>query len=125
MGIAVHFAQRPAEDTRFPASSFDFAFAYILFHEIPLDIARRVVAEVCRILRPGGVFAVVDMMSAARHTSLLQDYNREYFDRHNAEPYSLAWVNTDFTALLRETGFSEIHERHSDVTISWLWEAIK
>ncbi|MCS6802169.1 MAG: methyltransferase domain-containing protein [Chloroflexota bacterium] len=125
LGIPVHFAQRPAEETRFPGEAFDLAFAYILFHEIPIEVAQRVVREVHRILRPGGIFAVVDMMSAARHTSILQDYNREYFAAHNAEPYSLAWVRADFTGMLKAAGFRAVEERPSGVTISWLWEATR
>jgi ubiquinone/menaquinone biosynthesis C-methylase UbiE len=125
LGCAVHFAQRRAEDTGFPSGWFDLVYAYILFHEVPVGVANQIVREVHRLLRPGGVFAVVDMMSASRHTSILQDYNREYFDRHNAEPYSLAWVRADFTAMLQAAGFRAIRERPSEVTISWLWEAVR
>lgn len=125
LDCAVHFAQRRAENTGFPSGWFDLVFAYILFHEVPVNVADQIVREVHRLLRPGGVFAVVDMMSATRHTSVLQDYNRAYFDRHNAEPYSLDWVRADFTAMLQTAGFRAVRERPSEVTISWLWEAVR
>ncbi|MCS7001932.1 MAG: methyltransferase domain-containing protein [Dehalococcoidia bacterium] len=125
LGIAVHFAQRAAEDTRYPANAFDIAFAYILFHETPVEVSRQIVAETRRILRPGGVFAVIDMMSAARHTTPLQQFNRAFYRDHNAEPYSVDFVTCDFTGMLRAAGFRAVTERHSAVTMSWLWVAEK
>ena len=60
LGQEVHFAQRLAEDTKFPDGHFDVVNAFILFHEVPLEAQAEILKEVFRVLRPGGIFNVFD-----------------------------------------------------------------
>ena len=46
--------------------SVDLVTAYILFHEVPTEAAKAICAEAARILRPGGVFNVVDFQTGNR-----------------------------------------------------------
>jgi len=48
------------EATRLPDASVDLYSASFLFHELPQDATAAVLAEAHRVLRPGGVFAMVD-----------------------------------------------------------------
>jgi len=103
LGIDVHFRQGLAEDTRLPAGQYDVILAYILFHEVPSRLFAPILAEVHRLLRPGGTFTVVDAPNDTR----LPAGNRLWlrFDaRYNCEPYSPAFVASDFPRLLADAG---------------------
>jgi ubiquinone/menaquinone biosynthesis C-methylase UbiE len=106
LGVAVHFVQRLAEDTRFADNSFDLATAYILFHEVSPEAGRAICAEVFRILRPGGVFDVTDFHTAVSRTA--DPYRRflRWVDHvYNAERWSHDFVHSDFLETLRSVGF--------------------
>lgn len=110
MGFDVHFAQRLAEDTRFPGNHFDIVSDYLLFHEMDAEAARKVIAETFRILRPGGVFGHLDIPTRGHPTSKQPDtiYGKAMLwniYRHNYEPWYLDCAELDFPALLREAGF--------------------
>ncbi|GIW06080.1 MAG: hypothetical protein KatS3mg060_0885 [Dehalococcoidia bacterium] len=105
LGLEVHFKQALAEDTGFPPASFDLVYAYILFHELPLDIAERVCAEAARILRPGGLFLVLDFPTAdtpmGRSRGIYGEILGDIDRRHNEEPYREDFTHSDFGAMLR------------------------
>ncbi|MFN8533082.1 MAG: class I SAM-dependent methyltransferase [Dehalococcoidia bacterium] len=105
MGLEVHFKQALAERTGFPDGSFDLVHAFILFHELPLDAADQVIAEAARVLRPGGLFCILDFptqdtpqgQSRGIYGEILGDIDR----RHNEEPYREDFTHCDFSAMLR------------------------
>ena len=106
LGVAVNFAQRLAEDTKLANGSVDLATAYILFHEVPIQIARNICAEMFRILRPGGVFDVTDFHTG--RTSALSAYRRFFSwadHKYNSERWSQEFVYADFLQILAEAGF--------------------
>ena len=103
LGVDVHFTQRLAEDTGLPDGKYDLILAYILFHEVPSKLFRPIVREVRRLLRPGGTFTIVDAPNGTQFPAP----NRVWMDfdaQFNCEPYSPAFVATDFQALLAEEG---------------------
>ena len=99
----VNFAQRLAEDNKFPDEHFDLVYSMILFHEVPTRIAEQVVREVTRVLRPGGLFVVHDFVSTENSTPL-QLYHRDYDSRYNGEPYAQEFCHCDFPKMLQEAG---------------------
>jgi ubiquinone/menaquinone biosynthesis C-methylase UbiE len=108
--IDVHFAQRLGEDTKFPDGYFDIVSAYILFHEVEADAAKKIVPEFYRILRPGGVFDYVDIQTngipdrpIAR--TILEKASSWNTHRHNVEPWWHEFSHADFPQLLSDTGF--------------------
>jgi len=106
LGVAVHFAQRLAEDTKFADDSVDLVNAYILFHEVEREAAPAVCAEVFRILRPGGVFDVTDFHTGdAAPTEPYARYLRWIDHVYNAERWSHDFVYSDFLTMLRDAGF--------------------
>jgi ubiquinone/menaquinone biosynthesis C-methylase UbiE len=107
LNLNVRFIQRLAEDTGLDSGSVDVAAAYILFHEVPAVAARRICAEVFRILRPGGVFDVTDFATgAARSKEPPFATYRSWADHHyNGERWREEFVNSDFLETLREAGF--------------------
>jgi ubiquinone/menaquinone biosynthesis C-methylase UbiE len=109
LGLEVHFKQALAEETGFPDAAFDLAQSFLLFHEVPLEVGEQIACEVCRILRPGGVFAIHDLATREPNVRApLRDY-MTYFNRDdNGEPYLVDFTFSDFAATLRRAGFAEV-----------------
>ena len=114
-GLDVNFAQMAAEDLKFPDNHFDVVYAYIVFHELPIEVARRVIAEAYRVLRPGGVFTILDFQSAKTWTPF-DAYIRDYDMHSNGEPYSMDFCHWDVPAALEAAGFTAIEEAAVDVS---------
>jgi SAM-dependent methyltransferase len=109
-GIAVHFAQRLAEDCRFPDAHFDMVTDHIMFHEIAPEFIEKAVAEIYRVLRPGGVFNHVELGTIGHPKVRLNDTvagkaGRWLDSRLNVEPWKIAYTLIDFPAMLRKVGF--------------------
>ena len=104
-GVDVNFKHGLAEDTGFEDESIDAVLAFILFHEVPRRIAKEIVEETFRTLRPGGKFTVFDFKNEGGNTSPGFRYIVDFDSRDNCEPYSPGFVATDFRQLLRDTGF--------------------
>lgn len=103
----VHFAQRLAEDTKFPDNHFDLVISYIMFHEVTSEAQDKIIAETKRILRPGGVFFPMDFQTgkqAPKNTpyrafAIWQDH------KFNGEPWRVEYASRDFGEVIRGHGF--------------------
>ena len=108
LGIDVHFAQRLAEDTKFPDNHFDIVTAQILFHEVTIDGANDIIRETHRVLRPGGKFLALDgsfLVRQPRKTA----YNRWrvwWTDQWNTEVHYIPYSEYDFPKAFRAAGFN-------------------
>jgi ubiquinone/menaquinone biosynthesis C-methylase UbiE len=102
----VHFKQALAEATGFEDGSFDCVLSYILFHEVTVAAMKEIVAEMYRVLRPGGTFSIYEFPNNDQNQvppsyRFLIDYD----SRNNCEPYSPAFVASDFRGILADAGF--------------------
>lgn len=103
----VHFKQALAEDSGFADGEFDMVVSYILFHEVPVKKMKEIIAEMFRVLRPGGVFSIYEFPSnndgqvSASHRFMI-----DYDSRDNCEPYSPGFIASDFKAILEDAGFT-------------------
>ncbi len=109
--LDVNFAQRLAEDTKFPDGHFDIVSDYLLFHEVTVPAAEKIVTEIHRILRPGGVFNHDDSPTEGNPNvpvpKTIYAKARLWEDhRHNFEPWIPGYRDSDFPGLLRKTGFT-------------------
>ncbi len=109
MGSDVHFQHALAEATPFEDGSFDAVFAYILFHEVPEFSFQEIVAEVHRLLRPGGTFTVIDAPNGTGFPAPNRMW-LEFDAQYNCEPYSPAFVASDFAGLLKQQGFDAVDQ---------------
>jgi SAM-dependent methyltransferase len=107
LGKDVHFAQRLAEDTKFPDNHFDLVISYIMFHEVTSEAQDKIIAEAKRVLRPGGVFFPMDFLTgkqapkntAYRTFAIWQDH------KFNGEPWRMEYSSRDFGELVKKHGF--------------------
>jgi ubiquinone/menaquinone biosynthesis C-methylase UbiE len=96
------FSQRAAEATGYPADSFDLVTATMLIHEVPMPVLRCILAEAFRVLRPGGLLAVLDF---AHTGEAFRDFVMDGHGARNNEPYMPHLFRTDVRRMLLETGF--------------------
>jgi 2-polyprenyl-3-methyl-5-hydroxy-6-metoxy-1,4-benzoquinol methylase len=110
LGYDVNYSQRNAESTGFPDAHFDAIGSCIVFHEISPEARPRVVKEIFRLLRPGGVYHHVDFITAGHPkytpTKTITGLAGKWVDhRHNVETWSPAYQTSDFPGLMRSVGF--------------------
>ena len=106
LGVAVNFAQRLAENTGFPDNHFDLVTSYLLHHEVPAEVTRKIIAEVQRITRPGGVFYPLDFGTGGAVMPPRLLYGRWWDHRWNNEAWSLEYHAMPFTEEIGKRGFS-------------------
>lgn len=101
-----------AEDTGLPVASFDLITLQFVCHELPQQPTRAVLAEAARLLRPGGVIALVD-----------QDPDSAVIRRlpapiatllKSTEPYLEDYFRLDLPAALEQAGFVEVRREACD-----------
>ena len=106
LNVPVHFAQRLAEDSKFPDDHFDIVTAYIMFHEVSAAAAVDIINEIYRVTRPGGVFYPMDFeMLPVSGESAFTKFRRQWDHRWNNEVWRLEWAALDFPAVVRAAGF--------------------
>jgi SAM-dependent methyltransferase len=104
-GIAVHFHQRDAAATRFPAHHFDLILSNILFHETSAEKIPQILAECRRLLAPGGAMLHVDVATRREQMPLADRLMSDWQVRWNGEPFWTGFASTDIRAALAGAGF--------------------
>ncbi len=96
-GLPIDFQLGVIEQIAFPDQSFDVVLNTFMMHHLPHDLKRQGLAEIARVLKPGGRLLVVD------------------FKRQEDHPVRSDWLGTtgeigvqDLPALMKEVGFSRI-----------------
>jgi len=103
--LHVSFVEAPAQALPFPDGSFDVTFSTIMLHHLPRKGREQAIAEMRRVLRPGGRALIVEF-SASK--GLLGPFHRHgHVDRD------------DILAMVRSAGMMPVHSgeaaRRSDL----------
>lgn len=91
-----------AEVMPIETASQDVVTAIFLFHELPGEVRRRVSAEIARILKPGGLFVLVDSLQLGDRPGW--DAMLETFPDRFHEPYYGHYLADDLDAVLTAAG---------------------
>ncbi len=78
--------------------------AMLLFHEIPAPVARRVIGEALRVLRPDGAFTILDF-GGDRSSDVYSMFFAEMDAANNGEPYLTEYRRSNIEDLVQEAGF--------------------
>ncbi len=103
-----------AEAMPFADQTFDAVTSVFLFHELPSDVRRNVMREALRVVRPGGLFAVID--SAQRDDSPEIMWFLEQFPVLYHEPYYKGYLSDPLPQALAEVGFEIVADRPAFVS---------
>ncbi len=119
-GVDAHFLQKASEDLdELPENHFDLATVHILFHEVPTPVVDRAIANVYRMLRPGGTFWISDFPTLSddpkglNYTNFLGSID----SADNNEPYAPEFVRSNIEDKLRKLGFTLRFEDPEDIGV--------
>lgn len=102
----VDVVQGNAETLPFPDASQDIVTSIYLYHELPGDIRRTVTRDVLRVLKPGGIYVLIDSLQWGDEP----DYDGllEAFPARFHEPYYEHYLGDDLSGLFTECGFGKV-----------------
>jgi ubiquinone/menaquinone biosynthesis C-methylase UbiE len=100
LGLTVDFQTGLIEALAFPAASFDVVLSSLMMHHLPNDLKRQGLAEIARVLKPGGHLLIVDIKRPARRL--------ERMVNHIVFHGGMTIGVQDFGPLLREAGFTAV-----------------
>lgn len=100
----VEVLHEAAEAMPLADGSQDIVVSIFLFHELPEEVRGRVLAEVSRLLAPGGLFVLCDSVQFGDYDGL--DGALEYFPHGFHEPYYLNYLGWDHAAACKGAGLT-------------------
>ncbi|KAK4531626.1 hypothetical protein CCYA_CCYA08G2483 [Cyanidiococcus yangmingshanensis] len=107
------FVHANAESLPFPNESFDAIVSIYLFHELPNEARRRVIAEWTRTLRPGGRIVFADSLQKGDNPAMEAALDRFRVNYH--EPYYQSFIETDLRRLFSEASDQQLVWREQDI----------
>jgi ubiquinone/menaquinone biosynthesis C-methylase UbiE len=93
-----------AEKLPFMDGSFDAVTNVFLMHEVPSDVRERVIAEMVRVLKQGGLFVIGDSLQLADAPELRRELLA--FPARFHEPYYLGYLKDDLAARVTSAGLT-------------------
>jgi ubiquinone/menaquinone biosynthesis C-methylase UbiE len=93
-----------AEALPYADATFDIVTSVYLFHELPRNARRRVIAEMARVVRPGGLVVIEDSAQRADSPELALALESFPVDFH--EPFFADYLEDDLAAALEAAGLA-------------------
>ena len=106
LGNKANYAQRLAEDTKFPDGHFDIVTSFLLFHEVSGAANKKIIAETARILRTGGVFYPGDIRAPYVARTGYRQFFNWWNTRWNYEVWMLEHQATNYEQVFTANGLS-------------------
>ena len=102
----VKLSEGAAEKLPFDDASLDFVVSSFLMHELPDDIRGKVLCEMARVVKPGGLVVIVDSIQRGDQPSW--DGLLDLFPHYFHEPYYAAYANGSLEAWCRAAGLTSL-----------------
>src|SRR5262249_40900163 len=97
-----------------PDASQDAVTSIFMFHELPPQVRRAVLAESARVLKRGGRLVILDSLQLGDEPDY--DGTLELFPQNYHEPYYAGYIREDFSALAAASGL--VHGRDVNAFVS-------
>ncbi|MEH1908295.1 MAG: class I SAM-dependent methyltransferase [Nostoc sp.] len=99
----INWLHAQAESTGLPDASFDLVSIFLMCHELPQSATRQILAEMRRVLRPGGYLAIMDMNPKSEVYQKMPAYILTLLK--STEPYLDEYFALDIEQAIVEAGF--------------------
>src|SRR6266498_132167 len=116
--LDVDFRVGVIESLPFPDSSIDVVTSSLMMHHLPYDLKRRGLAEVYRVLKPGGRLLIADFL---RPTGSFVSHLFIAFTRHRGLKNGIE----DLRKFLNQAGFTQITQPDGNILVIGFVRAIK
>ena len=117
-GLDINFRVGVIEALPFPDSSLDVVTSSLMMHHLPENLKGRGLAEIYRVLKPGGRLLIADFL---RPTGSFLNHLFIAFTRH----HGLRSGVEDLQPLLENSGFRQIEQPNEKVFVIGFLRAIK
>jgi ubiquinone/menaquinone biosynthesis C-methylase UbiE len=116
--LDVDFRVGVIEALPFPDASMDVVTSSLMMHHLPDDLKARGLAEVYRVLKPGGRLLIADFMQPSHS---ITNHLMMVFTRHQGVQNGLEEVGK----LLKDAGFSQVSQLKGNVLVIGFMRAVK
>jgi SAM-dependent methyltransferase len=100
--------QAAAESTGLEDEAFDLVTSYAVFHELPRTVARDVLTESYRLLKPGGCTLVGDV-KAYHVQDAWSKWKADFWNQvHGGDPFWREYATSDLASTATEIGFADV-----------------
>lgn len=106
-GYDIDFVHAPAEETGLESGSADLVACYTLMHEVPVSENLKIIAEMYRLLEPGG-HLLISEIAPYEHQDAFRSVVLDWETENRGEPYWREVMAHDWAAELAKAGFVEI-----------------
>lgn len=117
-GLEIDFRVGVIEALPFADSSIEVVTSSLMMHHLPEDLKARGVAEIYRVLKPGGRLLIADFMQP---TGTFLNHLFIVFTRHGRLRQGIE----DMQGLLKNAGFSQITQANEKVLVIGFIRAVK
>jgi ubiquinone/menaquinone biosynthesis C-methylase UbiE len=117
-GLDIDFRVGVIEALPFPDSSLDVVTSSLMMHHLPNDLKVRGLAEIYRVLKPGGHLLIADFM---RPTGSFLNHLFIAFTRHQRLQKGVE----DLQDLLKSAGFNQVAQTNEKVLVIGFVRAVK
>ncbi len=114
LGVPIHYSQQDAENLDFPDGHFDFVTSSFFFHEASVKQTKAIMAEIYRLLAPGGMMLHMEL-PPNDHFDPYYNFYLDWDAYGNNEPYYAQYRQLATVPLVGEAGFGE--ENHIDYRV--------
>jgi 2-polyprenyl-3-methyl-5-hydroxy-6-metoxy-1,4-benzoquinol methylase len=122
LGVGAEYAVADARELPFAEGSFDAVFSYSVLQHLAKEDVSRVVAEICRVLRPGGI-VWIEMPNARGPLNLARQARRGFSagEGQDVRYWTLAQLRRTFSAIgavtISADGFLTINPQNADLDL--------
>lgn len=116
---SANFLWGRAEDLPAGEASHDVITTLQLFHELPPGVREKVVGEMYRALKPGGLAVCLDAFQGVGPISAEKEVVMRGFADSLYEPYYDSYIVLDMVGLFEEAGFVKVAQSHVHAQTCW------